>query len=92
MASSSNRRGKAKTSQPWTTTKDIALCKLGVRRWRTTREPGFGRLYFDNFQKEMGEAIRGLKCQHTNNVATLNDSGQPYNVNDVIKPTIRTQT
>ncbi|GKB02009.1 hypothetical protein Tco_0830053, partial [Tanacetum coccineum] len=27
MASTSNRRGKAKTSQPWTTTEEITLCK-----------------------------------------------------------------
>ncbi|GKA85741.1 hypothetical protein Tco_0807395 [Tanacetum coccineum] len=27
MASTSNRRGKAKTSQPWTTTEEIVLCK-----------------------------------------------------------------
>nr|GEY64663.1 hypothetical protein [Tanacetum cinerariifolium] len=75
MASSSNSRGKAKTSQPWTTTEDIALCKAwceamenyNVEDMRT----GFWKVVFDNFQKEMGETIRGLKCQNTNNEIDL---------------------
>ena len=62
MASSSNRRGKANTSQPWTTTEDIALCKA----WCEANENynagdkriGFWEVVYDQFKKEMGETIR----------------------------------
>nr|GEW11189.1 hypothetical protein [Tanacetum cinerariifolium] len=58
MASTSNRRGKAKTYEPWTTTEEIALCKAwcetmenyGTRDMKT----GFWSEVFANFQKEIG--------------------------------------
>ncbi|GKB74726.1 hypothetical protein Tco_0936138 [Tanacetum coccineum] len=58
VASTSNRCGKAKTSQPWTTTEEIALCKAWCEAMENydTRDmkKGFWLEVFANFQKEMG--------------------------------------
>ncbi|GJZ58561.1 hypothetical protein Tco_0614055 [Tanacetum coccineum] len=64
MASTSNRRGKAKTSQPWTTTEEITLCKAwceAMENYGTgDMKKGFWLEVFANFQKEMGGGtIRG---------------------------------
>ncbi|GJY54111.1 hypothetical protein Tco_0445775 [Tanacetum coccineum] len=62
MASTSNRRGKAKTSQPWTTTEEIALCKAWCEAMENYNagdmRTGFWFKVFDNFKKEMEETIR----------------------------------
>nr|GEX06055.1 hypothetical protein [Tanacetum cinerariifolium] len=63
MTSSSNRHGKAKTYEPWTTTQEIVLCKAWCEAlenynagdMRTT----FWSVVFANFQKEMEEIIQG---------------------------------
>ncbi|GJS64578.1 hypothetical protein Tco_0679142 [Tanacetum coccineum] len=62
MASSSNRRGKAKTYEPWTTTEEIALCKAWCEAMENYNAgdmiTGFWFKVFDNFKKEIGETIR----------------------------------
>ncbi|GKD19547.1 hypothetical protein Tco_1208705 [Tanacetum coccineum] len=56
MASTSNRHGKANTSQPWTTTEEIALCKAWCEAMENygTRDmkKEFWLEVFANFQKE----------------------------------------
>ncbi|GJV91042.1 hypothetical protein Tco_1538855 [Tanacetum coccineum] len=58
MASSSNRRGNAKTTRPWTTTEEIALCKAWCEAMENynarDKRTGFWEVVFDNFKKEMG--------------------------------------
>ncbi|GKC08157.1 hypothetical protein Tco_0999767 [Tanacetum coccineum] len=57
MASTSNHRGKAKTSQPWTTTEEITMCtawgkameNYGIRDMKKW----FWLEVFANFEKEM---------------------------------------
>ncbi|GJY63853.1 hypothetical protein Tco_0465313 [Tanacetum coccineum] len=62
MASSSIRRGNAKTIRPWTTTEEIALCKAWCEAMENynagDKRTGFWEVVFDNFKKEMGETIR----------------------------------
>nr|GEX70062.1 RNA-directed DNA polymerase, eukaryota [Tanacetum cinerariifolium] len=62
MASSSNRRGNAKTTRSWTTTKGIALCKSWCEAMENynvgDKRTGFWEVVFDNFKKEIGETIR----------------------------------
>ncbi|GKB72229.1 hypothetical protein Tco_0933641, partial [Tanacetum coccineum] len=62
MASSSNRRGNAKTTRPWTTTEEIVLCKAWCEAMENynarDKITGFWEVVFDNFKKEMGETIR----------------------------------
>ncbi|GKD17563.1 hypothetical protein Tco_1206721 [Tanacetum coccineum] len=64
-ASASNRRRKAKTSQPWTTTEEITLCKAwcDVTENNVTGNAmemrGFWSEVVAYFEKEMGENIRG---------------------------------
>ncbi|GJV29989.1 hypothetical protein Tco_1386437 [Tanacetum coccineum] len=62
-ASILNRRQKAKTSQPWTTTEEIMLCKAwcSVTENYVTRDAikrGFWSEVVAYFEKEMGENIR----------------------------------
>nr|GEY72606.1 hypothetical protein [Tanacetum cinerariifolium] len=62
--STSNRRGKAKTyvSRPWTTTEEIALCKVWCEAMDNYiveyKRSGFWEVVFENFKKEMRETIR----------------------------------
>ncbi|GJW28761.1 hypothetical protein Tco_0045636 [Tanacetum coccineum] len=64
MASSSSRRGTAKTTLPWTTTEEITLCTTWCSAMDTygTREihgrKGFWEDVFANFEKDMGGTIR----------------------------------
>ncbi|GKB60933.1 hypothetical protein Tco_0917119 [Tanacetum coccineum] len=63
MASSSNRRGKANTARPWTTTEEITLCTAWCNAMKTygsrdITKKGFGEDVFDNFGKDMGGTIR----------------------------------
>nr|GEV29048.1 hypothetical protein [Tanacetum cinerariifolium] len=57
MASTSNRRGKAKTSQPWTTTKEITLCTTWCKAMENygtgDMKKGFWLEVFANFEKEI---------------------------------------
>nr|GEV57963.1 ribonuclease H-like domain-containing protein [Tanacetum cinerariifolium] len=60
-ASTSNRRGKAKTAQPWTTAEEITLCTAWCNAMdkydtRDSMNKGFWSEVFANFEKEM----RGL--------------------------------
>ncbi|GJY79590.1 hypothetical protein Tco_0485391 [Tanacetum coccineum] len=52
MASTSNRRGKEKTSQPWTTTEEITLCIAWCKAMENygTRDmkKGFGEIKVNN--------------------------------------------
>ncbi|GKA26226.1 hypothetical protein Tco_0712335 [Tanacetum coccineum] len=65
MTSSSNRRGAAKTTLPWTTTEEITLCTAWCNAMDTyvTRDihsrKGFWEEVFANFEKDMGGTIRG---------------------------------
>ncbi|GJZ86584.1 hypothetical protein Tco_0658194 [Tanacetum coccineum] len=65
MASSSNRRGTAKTTLSWTTAEEITLCTAWCNAMDTygTREihgrKGFWEDVFANFEKDMGGTIRG---------------------------------
>ncbi|GJR10702.1 hypothetical protein Tco_0793354 [Tanacetum coccineum] len=65
MASSSNRRGAAKTTLPWTTAEEITLCTAWCNAMDTyvTRDihsrKGFWEEVFANFEKDMGGTIRG---------------------------------
>nr|GEU39462.1 hypothetical protein [Tanacetum cinerariifolium] len=63
MASSLTRRENAKTYEPWTTTQEIALCKAWCEAMENYNagdmRTGFWSVVFANFQKEMGETIRG---------------------------------
>ncbi|GJU46922.1 hypothetical protein Tco_1204188 [Tanacetum coccineum] len=77
MASTSNRRGKAKTYEPWTIMEDIALCKAWCEAMENydTRDmkKGFWLEVFANFQKEMRGTIRGydtVVVRHHNNIRT----------------------
>ncbi|GJV08266.1 hypothetical protein Tco_1345922 [Tanacetum coccineum] len=63
-AFTSNHRGKAKTTQPWTTAEKTTLCTA----WCNTMDNygtgdsmkrGFWSEVFANFEKEMGRTIRG---------------------------------
>nr|GFA49641.1 hypothetical protein [Tanacetum cinerariifolium] len=63
MASSSNRRGKANTTRPWTTAKENTLCTTWSNAMETYRsgditKKGFWENVFDNFEKDMGGTIR----------------------------------
>nr|GEY26204.1 hypothetical protein [Tanacetum cinerariifolium] len=60
MASTSNRRGKAKAyvPEPWTTTEEIALCKAWCEAMDNYKRFGFWEVVFENFKKEMRETIR----------------------------------
>ncbi|GJS91758.1 hypothetical protein Tco_0774394 [Tanacetum coccineum] len=63
MASSSNRRGKANTTRPWTTTEEITLCTAWCNAMETygsrdITKKGFWEDVFDNFEKDMGRTIR----------------------------------
>ncbi|GKD85779.1 hypothetical protein Tco_1356933 [Tanacetum coccineum] len=58
-ASTSNRREKAKTAQPWTTTEEITLCTdwcntMDNYNTRDSMKRGFWSEVFANFEKEMG--------------------------------------
>ncbi|GJU90585.1 hypothetical protein Tco_1303008 [Tanacetum coccineum] len=65
MTSSSNRRGAAKTTLPWTTAEEITLCTAWCNAMDTyvTRDihsrKGFWEEVFANFEKDMGGTIRG---------------------------------
>ncbi|GJS49248.1 hypothetical protein Tco_0599369 [Tanacetum coccineum] len=65
MASSSNRRGTAQTTLPWTTTEEIMLCTAWCNAMDTyvTRDRQFRKgvweEVYDNFKKDMGGTIRG---------------------------------
>ncbi|GJZ86583.1 hypothetical protein Tco_0658193 [Tanacetum coccineum] len=65
MASSSNRRGTAKTTLSWTTAEEITLCTAWCNAMDTygTREiqgeKGFWEDVFANFEKDTGGTIRG---------------------------------
>ncbi|GKB25576.1 hypothetical protein Tco_0864977 [Tanacetum coccineum] len=65
MTSSSNRRGAAKTTLPWTTAEEITLCIAGCNAMDTyvTRDihsrKGLWEEVFANFEKDMGGTIRG---------------------------------
>ncbi|GJU36788.1 hypothetical protein Tco_1185142 [Tanacetum coccineum] len=67
MASSSNRRGKAKTYEPWTTTEEIALCKAWCEAMKnyTTRDMRTG-FWFKNalaeFQNGYGHPFAMEAC------------------------------
>ncbi|GKF04316.1 non-specific lipid-transfer protein-like protein [Tanacetum coccineum] len=63
MASSSNRRGKANTTRPWTTAEEITLCTIWCNAMETyglrdITKKGFWEDVFDNFEKDMGGTIR----------------------------------
>ncbi|GKB10437.1 hypothetical protein Tco_0844360 [Tanacetum coccineum] len=63
MTSSSNRRGKANTTQPWTTAEEITLCTAWCNAMETygsgdITKKGFWVVVFDNFEKDMGGTIR----------------------------------
>ncbi|GJY59622.1 hypothetical protein Tco_0459514 [Tanacetum coccineum] len=63
MASSSNRRGKANTTQPWTTAEEITLCTAWCNAMETyglrdITKKEFWEDVFDNFEKDMGGTIR----------------------------------
>nr|GEX42871.1 hypothetical protein [Tanacetum cinerariifolium] len=65
--STSNRRGKAKTAQPWTTAKEITLCTAwcNVTDNYVTRDVvqrGFWSEVFAYFEKEIGGTIRGYEA------------------------------
>ncbi|GJZ48151.1 hypothetical protein Tco_0601983 [Tanacetum coccineum] len=57
MASTSNRSGKAKTSQPWTITEEITLCTTWCKAMENydtgDMKKGFWLEVFANFEKEM---------------------------------------
>nr|GEW57129.1 hypothetical protein [Tanacetum cinerariifolium] len=62
MTSSSNRRGKANTTRPWTTSEEITLCTVWCNAmemyWlRDITKKGFWEDVFDNFEKYMGGTI-----------------------------------
>ncbi|GKE21605.1 hypothetical protein Tco_1433117 [Tanacetum coccineum] len=65
MASSSNRRGAAQTTLPWTTTEEITLCTAWFNAMDTyvTRDRQFSKRFWEkvyaNFKKDMGGTIRG---------------------------------
>ncbi|GJS82743.1 hypothetical protein Tco_0749284 [Tanacetum coccineum] len=65
MTSSSNRRGAAKTTLPWTTAEEVTLCIAWCNAMDTyvTRDihsrKGFWEEVFANFEKDMGGTIRG---------------------------------
>ncbi|GKD06145.1 hypothetical protein Tco_1181119 [Tanacetum coccineum] len=65
MTSSSNRRGAAQTTLPWTTAEEIMLCTAWCNAMDTyvTRDrqfrKGFWEEVYDNFKKDMGGTIRG---------------------------------
>ncbi|GJW96169.1 hypothetical protein Tco_0177977 [Tanacetum coccineum] len=81
-ASTSNHRGKAKTSQPWTTTEEITLCTAWCNAMdnydtRDSMKRGFWSEVFANFEKEMGGGtIRGYDTI----VAKWKHSIRPKNV------------
>nr|GEV57094.1 hypothetical protein [Tanacetum cinerariifolium] len=59
LASTSNRRGKAKTAQPWTTAEEITLCAAwcnAMDNYSTgnSMKIGFWSEVFANFEKETG--------------------------------------
>ncbi|GKF07666.1 hypothetical protein Tco_0041890 [Tanacetum coccineum] len=62
MASTSNRRGKAKTSQPWTTTEEITLCTawcdVSDNKANTMNLKWFWSEVFAFFENETGKKIR----------------------------------
>ncbi|GKA65206.1 hypothetical protein Tco_0764913 [Tanacetum coccineum] len=63
MTSSSNRRGKANTTRPWTTAEEITLCTAWCNAMETyglrdITKKGFWEDVFDNFEKDMGGTIR----------------------------------
>nr|GEU39557.1 hypothetical protein [Tanacetum cinerariifolium] len=63
-ASTSNRRGKAKTAQPWTSAKEITLCTAWCNVIdnyvaRDAMQGGFWLEVFAYFEKELGGTIRG---------------------------------
>ncbi|GKE21604.1 hypothetical protein Tco_1433116 [Tanacetum coccineum] len=65
MASSSNRRGAAQTTLPWTTAEEITLCTTWCNAMYTyvTRDRQFSKGFWEevyaNFKKDMGGTIRG---------------------------------
>ncbi|GJY18184.1 hypothetical protein Tco_0389675 [Tanacetum coccineum] len=65
MTSSSNRRGAAKTTLPWTTAEEITLCTAWCNAMDTYvtgdihSRKGFWEEVFANFEKDMGGTIRG---------------------------------
>nr|GEV84776.1 hypothetical protein [Tanacetum cinerariifolium] len=63
-ASGSNRCGKAKTSQPWTTAEEITLCTTwckAVENYGTGDvKKRFWPEVFANFEKEMGELFEDM--------------------------------
>ncbi|GJX10862.1 hypothetical protein Tco_0200721 [Tanacetum coccineum] len=67
MTSTSNRRGKARTTQPSTTAEEITLCTAWcnvMEKYDTgdTTKKGFWSDVFANFEKDMGGTIRGYKA------------------------------
>ncbi|GJW79095.1 hypothetical protein Tco_0140777 [Tanacetum coccineum] len=65
MTSSSNRRGAAKTTLPWTTAEEITLCIAWCNAMDTyvTRDIHSRKVFwedvFANFEKDMGGTIQG---------------------------------
>nr|GEW47179.1 hypothetical protein [Tanacetum cinerariifolium] len=65
MASSSNRRGAAETTLPWTITEEITLCTAWCNAMDTyvTRDIQFSKGIWEevyaNFKKDIGGTIRG---------------------------------
>nr|GEV53222.1 hypothetical protein [Tanacetum cinerariifolium] len=58
-AFTSNRREKAKTTQPWTTAEEVSLCTAWCNAMdnydtRDSMKRGFWLEVFANFEKEMG--------------------------------------
>nr|GEX73858.1 hypothetical protein [Tanacetum cinerariifolium] len=60
MASSSNHRGKANTTRPWTTAKEITLCTAWCNAMETyglrdITKKGFGRMFLITLRKTWEE-------------------------------------
>nr|GEW53404.1 hypothetical protein [Tanacetum cinerariifolium] len=63
MSSSTNRRGKANTTRPWTTAKETTLCTTWCNAMETYASGDITKIefwddVFDNFEKDMGGTTR----------------------------------